>query len=487
MTWGWSRILAGAPALAVLLALTGCASWDQMLPQPTGGPSASAAAEPTARPPADTTEPISGPPADITAIVDEALNAIRATPGVSDVTTKVTSRDTTEDGPGSGEVAWAASFTVQADDTGVDLRSLAASIDADARHGTVSMSSVLLVPGEGGAAESRLLFSPPGIGEIDNHDPEQMADAALALRDLPGARSVTVSQHGEPVDLEIESAALWAGLTTTVRALPGFGSGALPAVSLREPAAGGREASTLTIDPTSPDIELVPELGDLVSTRAVTSVSFDGVDTRTDSAAWRPTLRVLVATPADLEPIAGRLTQLSAAQTQVEGLPLAAFNVATTDSAETLSGYLGLPLGAAEPDDRLKGLPGAPPPAVVDPGDASTRIEQDRALVTALLDAAGDAAGIRGPAEVTTAACLNGSDELVQGSVVIPIFEIADSADDAFDAIVTGWEIDGFTRSDRAMGTDFYSVPDGSLETLSIKGTAQGIWITATAPCVRSR
>ena len=469
-----------AVVLAVVLALTGCASWDQMLPLPSAG-------SPVGPPTGPPTVPQTGPPADVTALVDEALDAIRAAPGVATATSEITGRDTTADGPGSGAVAWAASFTVQADATGVDLGSLAASIEEDTRHGTVSMSSVLLVPGEDGAADSRLVFSPPGIGVIDNHQPEQMADAALALRDLPGARSVTVSQHGEPVDLEIESTSLWADLTMTVRALPGFGSGALPAVSLREPADGARKASTLTIDPTSPNALLVPELSTLATTAAVTSVWFDGVDVRKDSDTWRPTLEILVAAAADLEPLADRLTQLSAAQTHVEGVPLAAFDVTTTDSAATLTGYLGLPLGSAEPDDRMAGLPGAPPPAVVDPGDASTRIEQDRALVTALLDAAGDAAGIRGPAEVLTAPCTDGSDELVQGSVVIPIFEIADSADDAFAAIVAQWEIDGFTRSDRAMGTDFYSAPDGSLDTLAIKGTVDGIRITATAPCVRSR
>jgi hypothetical protein len=34
------------------------------------------------------------------------------------------------------------------------------------------------------------------------------------------------------------------------------------------------------------------------------------------------------------------------------------------------------------------------------------------------------------------------------------------------------------------MGTDFYTAPDGSLDLLSIRGTAAGISIVATAPCI---
>ncbi|WP_151199497.1 hypothetical protein [Cryobacterium sp. LW097] len=466
---GFLRMTAGAGvgALALALTLTGCAAWAG---------------------------PADGPPTEVTTVVDEALTEIRATPGVASVTADIRVSDgfAQSDKSPTAPDLWDAHFTVQADDSNVDVPALAVSVDSAAQNGTVSMSSVVRIPGEKGGADVSLSFSPPGIGVITSLDPEQMADAAVALCDLPGTLSVSVFQHGEPVGIGVESASVWADLTTTVRALPGFGSGALPAITLTSPADGSSEGSSLTIDPTSPGTGLVRFLAELSTDLAVTSVYFDGVDNRKDSAAWRPNLRVRVAALGDVEDVAGLLTELDDSQTQVEGLPLASFDVSlapatATDSPETLTGYLGLPLGSAEPDDRLAGLPGATPPAVVDPADATTRIAGDLALVTALLDAAGDEAGIRGPASVTTTTCTGGSDEQVTGSVVIPIFEIADSADEAFDAITTAWEISGFSRSDRAMGTDFYSVPDGSLETLSIRGTAAGISINATAPCVRSR
>ena len=457
---------AGATVLALTLALTGCAPWAGLA---------------------------TGAPAEIRAVVDEALTEIRATPGVANATAELrVSRSDAQDGAlASDPDLWDAHFTVQADNEGVDVPALAVSVASATRNGTVSMSSVVRIPGEKGAADVSLSFSPPGIGVITSLDPEPMANAALALRDLPGTLSVSVFQHGEPVAINVESAAVWAELTTTIRALPDFGSGALPAVTLTAPAAGSGENSSLTIDPTSPGTGLVRFLTELSTDRSVTSVRFNGGDSLMDSAAWRPNLSVRVAAPGDIDDVAGLLTTLDGSQTQVDGLPLASFDVsAATGSTETVSGYLGLPLGSAEPDDRLAGLPGATPPAVVDPADAATRIADDLALVTALLDAAGDTAGIRGPAAVATAPCTDGSDgsdEQVAGSVVIPIFEIADNADEAFDAITTAWEIGGFSRSDRAMGTDFYSVPDGSLETLSIRGTAAGISINATAPCVRSR
>jgi len=466
-TRGFIRMAAGVTAVtlttALALALTGCAHWA---------------------------EPATGAPEEIQAVVGEALTEIRATPGVTSATAdlRVSRSDAQEDAPASAPDLWDADFTVQADDSNVDVPALAVAVVSATRNGRVSMSSIVRIPGENGAADVRLIFSPPGIGDIISLDPEPMADAAIALRELPGTRSVSVFQHGEPVAVAVESASLWADLTTAIRALPDFGSGALPAVTLSVPAAGSSEGSALSIDPVSPATGLVPVLAELSTTPAVTSVWFEGVDVSQASAAWRPTVRVLVAQPTDLDAVAVLLTTLDASQTQVDGVPLASFEVSTaTDSTETLSGYLGLPLGSVEPDDRLAGLPGATPPAVVEPADAATRVASDIALVTALLDAAGDNAGIRGPASVAPAPCTGGSDEQVAGSVVIPIFEIADSADDAFDAIVTAWEVNGYSRSDRAMGTDFYSVPDGSLETLSIRGTAAGISITATAPCVRSR
>ena len=425
------------------------------------------------------------PPAEVTAVVDDAAAMIRSTPGVASVTTDIRVRDHKDGGPLSEVAAWSALLTVQADASGLDPRSLAASVAADGQDGYVSLTTVLQIPGEPGTADVQLQFSPPPNGVLTSVEPREMADAALALSDLPGIGSVSVLQHGEPVIVSVDSPARWADLTETMRAIPGFGSGALTAVTLVTEHDAG-ESSSLTFDPRSPAAKLVPVLSDLAAAEGVTSVSFDGVDTRKEFSAWRPSLRVLVDTRSARGLVAARLTGLDESDSQSSGLPRASFTASTggADASQDLRGYLGLPLGSAEPDDRLTGLPGAIPPAAADPAAAAARLELDTALVTTLLDAAGDAAGIRGPASVTTETCMDGSNEQVHGTVVIPIFEIADSADEAFDAITTAWEIGGYIRSDRAMGRDFWSVPDGSLDTLSIRGTADGISIMVTAPCV---
>lgn len=453
-TRGFVRGWAGAGVLLLALGLAGC----------TGFPR---------------------PPAEVTAVVDDAAAMIRSTPGVASVTTDIRVRDYKDGGPLSEVAAWSALLTVQADASGLDTRSLAASVAADGQDGYVSLTTVLQIPGEPGTADVQLQFSPLPNGVLTSVEPEDMAEAALSLRDLPGISSVSVLQHGDPVSVTVASPAIWTDLAPAIRAIPGFGSGALSAVTLATQHDTG-ESSTLTFDPRSPAAELVPVLSELAAAKGVTSVSFDGVDTRKEFSAWRPSLRVTVDTRSARGLVAARLTGLTDSDSPANGLPRASFTASTggVDASQDLRGYLGLPLGSAEPDDRMTGLPGAVPPAAVDPAAAAARLELDRALVTALLDAAGDAAGIRGPASVTTETCVDGENEQVQGAVVIPIFEIADSADEAFDAITTEWEVEGYIRSDRAMGRDFWSVPDGSLDTLSIRGTAEGISIMVTAPCV---
>ncbi|WP_074259176.1 hypothetical protein [Agromyces cerinus] len=141
---------------------------------------------------------------------------------------------------------------------------------------------------------------------------------------------------------------------------------------------------------------------------------------------------------------------------------------------------------APEGDDA--GLDAAPAaPLVLDAASADGRVAEDRAAVTSFLDDAGDAAGIRGVTDVGIAMCETGVGEQVQGTAVIPIFEIADSADDGYEAVTAVWTAAGFTRTDRASGTDFFAAADpqalGAVE-VTIRGTADGIVIRASSACV---
>ncbi|TFD84387.1 hypothetical protein E3T61_19365 [Cryobacterium lactosi] len=427
------------------------------------------------------------PPAEVTAAIDRATQAIRQSAGVAGATSEIRPRDLKDGGPLSNPGAWTATITVDADESGVDVRALAESVGRNATIGIVSTTALLRIPGEDGAADAQLNFTPlPDATNIIT-EPDEMADAVLALRELAGARSVAVFDHGDPATITADTDR-WADLTASVRALPDFGLNALSAITLRAEADGNEGgAAWLTIDASSPTVDFVRFLGELSADKAVESVLFTGVDIRRDLAAQRPDLWVEVATAGDVDTVAGMLTALDVSQTTVAGVPRASFTVSTrSDSARRETGYLGLPPGSAEPDDRFFSTPNPAAADDFDPVAAADQLQRDRAVVTALLDAAGDAAGIRGPATVTIGPCATGADQQVQGSVVIPIFEIADSADEAFDAITTGWERQGIRKSDRAMGTDFYSAADKSLDTLSIRGGTEGISISVATRCVLS-
>jgi len=450
------RALAGTVLLAVVAALSGCGL-------------------------------LTDPPAEVSAAIDTATEAIRQSAGVAGVTSDIHPRDLKDGGPLSSPGAWTATITVEADDSGVDVRGLAEAVGRNAAIGIVSTTAVLRIPGEDGAADAQINFTPLPAATNIITEPGEMADAVLALRDLAGARSVSVFDHGDPAVVSAD-ADRWAGLTESARALPDFGLNALSALTLHTVGdENERGAAWLTLDTSSPTLEFVRFVGELSADDAVESVRFTGIDIRRELTAQRPDLRVEVSS-GEVDAVAGILAALDAARTTVDGVPRASFTVAGlgSDAARTETGYLGLPLGSAEPDDRFFSTPNPAAGDDFDPAAAAAQLQLDRAVVTALLDAAGDAAGIRGPSTITIGACATGADQQVQGSVVIPIFEIADSADEAFDAITTGWERQGIRKSDRAMGTDFYSAADGSLDTLSIRGGTEGISITVATRCVLS-
>lgn len=447
---GFVRLWAAAGALALALTLSGCLA-------------------------------VAEPPPGTRAAVDDAAAAIRSFPGVAGVEATVNSRGGGYGAPAGEAVRWSAQFTVRTESANVNLSAVAVSVASAAWIDLVPATVLLRSPGAHGAADVQLSLSARPSGAAS--EVGLAADAAGALREVPGITTASVSSDGEPAVLTIESVTAWPDLVTTVRAVPGFGRGALASAELRVGTDDARQQSLLTFDATVPNAGLVGLLGQLSADPMIDAVSFDGMTGRDRPDTWRPTLDVRVADTSAVADVAGRLSGLADSLTQVDGIPRTSFRVAApAGSATAQTGYLGLPLGSAEPDDTLTALTAMVPPAA-----AAARLESDRALVTALLDAAGDQAGIRGSATVDTTTCETGAGEQVQGSVVVPIFEIADSADDAFAAITTAWEVDGFARSDHAMGTDFFSAPDGRLQSLSIRGRADGISIMALAPCVHSQ
>jgi len=129
-----------------------------------------------------------------------------------------------------------------------------------------------------------------------------------------------------------------------------------------------------------------------------------------------------------------------------------------------------------------------PTPHPVDEAALATQLAADTESVTHFLLAAAEAAGIPGiPAapDVFAGQCSN-PDTLsqLQGTLLLPVFDYVDSADDAYDAITASWEADGYTSSDQAMGTAIYSpITDQPVVQASIRGTSEGIRVTAMTAC----
>ncbi|SKA97677.1 hypothetical protein SAMN06295879_2422 [Agreia bicolorata] len=162
--------------------------------------------------------------------------------------------------------------------------------------------------------------------------------------------------------------------------------------------------------------------------------------------------------------------------------------------ASAVDGFLGLPVGSEDPGDGRMPLPppadpSAPPtPAPETPEEQAARVANDQVVIAQFLDAAGDLAGIRGTPTVQTMACdIDGAPtgQQVTGSVVIPIFEVADTADDAYTAITNSWKEAGMGSAGSATGRAYFGTPSttASVQQASIRGAADGLSLTAQGRC----
>ena len=170
------------------------------------------------------------------------------------------------------------------------------------------------------------------------------------------------------------------------------------------------------------------------------------------------------------------LTELG--EPRIEGRPSTAFSV--HNDGETVSGFVGLPLGSAEPED----LPVAEEAQPTDPIVLAGLLAEDSTSVSALLATAAETSGIPGAAEVIQASCSLDGGAQVWGSLLLPVFDYADSADVAYNAIVAAWEADGYAHTDQAMGESIYTPSETRpVMQLTIRGTAEGIRVSAWGAC----
>jgi len=421
------------------------------------------------------------PPEAVTKAAEQSLAEIRAIAGLDEVTMDVSRLDSMVWGPALEEpeqwiVRFAASVPL---DDAVAAQGAATALDGEleALRETVPAAAAVVADQRGDAVPVYLDFDSRVAGSVDAAD---VVAAGSALRSVPEVESVHVSTDPDAARVEIADARHWEDGIAAIRGAPGFGAAGLTAVSVwTDRPTGSTGYATLTLDGTSPSAELVGVMSRVFAMPAVTSLRFDGVRPvapGTEAEPWRPRLVVGTRTGTGVQPVAALLTGLAEAR---PAAPRPSYRVTAENGSGEAAGFVGLPPGSPEPHDAL------PPPTVelppVDPVAAAAQLERAHALVDELFAEADALAGIAGTPSIETVACADGRGEQLQARTLIPVFQIADFADPAFDAITTAWVDRGYVYADRAMGLDFYAA--GTLEQLTIRGTAEGISITVLSDC----
>ncbi|KGJ72916.1 hypothetical protein GY21_12185 [Cryobacterium roopkundense] len=444
------------------------------------------------------------PPDNVVNSVNRAVDAIRATDGVDEVSATISRRE---------HVAvplnelWTASIEVRAEADVAGFGPLAEAVErhVESARDIVLATATVRLPADDAGAEVALDVPSGAAGDI--------ADATVSLRQIEHATTVHVESHQSLATVTVNSPEALIQAIADLRALPSFGQGALTAVTVEATAPSGG-TRRLTTSALSPSADLLPFLGELAPRADIGAFFYNGQradEPIGEASVWRPSLRVEATSPRSARTITGLLTGLEPAVASESGVPRASFSVYTPadGSAFERSGFLGLALDSPAPDDYVDapradatdadlygGLPettdadrGESPDAMsLDPAAAALQLGSDLRRVTALLEEAGDTAGIRGPATVEVSACDSGVGQHVRGYVILPIFEIVDSPMAPFDAVRRSWNRQGFITTDRAMGTDLYTQqdPSDSLRDLTIRGTSAGLSLSATSTCVVS-
>jgi 8-oxo-dGTP pyrophosphatase MutT (NUDIX family) len=389
------------------------------------------------------------PPAGSEAALDALADRLRAVPGIASVETSLREVDPKDSSD------WTAGVDVES--SGSDL-----SIAADVREAIGrGVPGALLQVG--------LSVEAGGGSSAVSLDPRRESDVELAeqLRVLPFAERVDLLVSRS---VELERGVAFAEAVAAVRS-----------VADTDPERGDvavhRGTTGITVDEAHPGADLVAALDVLDADPRVESIS--------SWSAWPDGVRASVdVTTDDIDRIAEMLAATADEAADAATRPRTRFTVFTPDYSEDRSGWLGLPLGSSEPDDLALG---GPPGPVIDPAEAAARLAAGEAGVRAFLESAVLTAGI--PAEVATdlEECPDGSGTRMAGRVIIPVFTVLDSAQEPFDAIVAGWSAEGLEQTDRAMGRDYWApraTREDAVDSASIRGTTEGLSLTAAAECV---
>ena len=416
------------------------------------------------------------PPGSVASTATALKDTLRKTVGITHVSVTVAPRDSKDGGSLDNPGAWLINVYVTAQASTIDVHSLVSALatQLDAARRVAPVGATLQLTGDG-LPNAALQFDSGGSKAALN----EFVDAVIRLRTLTGIQAVDGSFGGPEPVVTVNSPVQWLDTVAQLRTLDGFGKGSLAAVVVHGPdaATSGAAYSWITIDTSTPDDATLAGLSKVVSQPGVTSLSYDAVRPPGSLDNWRPHLTVDTKSRKAVAAVLSRLTSFDQTAAPVPGIPRATFRLSGAEG--DTDGYLGLPLGAAEPRDLVPAP--RPSPVPVDPAVEAAKVAANLKLVQTLLDDAGNIAGIRGTPSTRTAPCDTGTGTQVIGTVLIPIFEVTDRADAAYAAIVAKWERQGYTTEDHAAGSEIRT--GGPLKELTVQGTPDGLTISATSHC----
>jgi hypothetical protein len=429
------------------------------------------------------------PPQEVSAEAETLASQIRALDGVAEVDVDVRSRDIKDH---AGD--WIFYFRISTTNS-KELQSAPSAIEAVTNQATVYGVDVAVeLPASIGVA-------PVVLRDLS----ATTVRAAGELRALPEVTAVTVGGDYGGTTVDKSPDASLAEAAAALRSVTGFGDDTsltgydpLRTITIQWDGAVKNTSHFVEIGATGPSDPVLRALDWLGADSSV-----DRIYAVEEGSGWSPTHRPTIEISADsVRDVVHRLTTTVDPAAEAGLHPRTAFRVTIAPGAE-YDGYVGLPLGSAEPQDLpAPPTPPVPPEPVV--GELAPTVaapewvpSTDPAVLARLTELTGEveaflhnAEALSGvTAEISTNAgpCATaGLQSSVTGYIVLPIYDIVDSADAAFAAIVGDWVHSGLNRSDRAMGLDIYSNRSAHavIVDATIRGTTEGIRVSATSVCV---
>lgn len=379
--------------------------------------------------------------------LDDLLADVRAEPGVA-----AADGDLTD---GYGTPAWVASVRVRAASDDVRLAARVRRL-TDVRIPGSRLTVSLALPAGAGTAEASVDPTVPRVVTAADH-----------LRREPDVDQVLGTRRG--VRVVLRSAPVWSTVVPRVRSL----AGGVP-VTLDSVGDGAAVEFDVEVDRSRPGPPLLGAL-DTIRPRVVRYATSSVV--RDGKPDGPPTLTITVV---DVDSAARTLTRTdddAAAQDPDARTTFRVFD----HGAEPVVGWLGLPLTGSDPLT-------APLPWV------RADVSDDESAVRSFLESSARASGV--PARVATAVerCSSASDVRPErwtgtratASVLVPVFQQYDDPQEPFDRVTTAWTADGLRTGGSAMGLDSWSAGPQTtrgVESATIRGTADGLRLTAAAPC----